>query len=204
MSDLNLFDHIFVDNKASKTIFFLHGTGGTKSDFLFLDEFLEKKYNFVGLQGNVDEHGHARFFRRLSEGVFDQESIREETHKLKQFIDTWMDEYKVSIDDLVFLGYSNGANMILATLFYTPELISKAVLLHTMLPFKPKKSLDLSKHSFFVSLGEEDPMISEVQQSELIQTLQSSQAQLTIKRYNSGHHISAKEVRDVVDFLLAL
>src|SRR5260221_8500204 len=84
-----LFDHIFIDNHAERTLFLLHGTGGSREDFLFLNDALKKKYNLVGIQGNVDEHGLSRFFKRLSVGVFDQKNIREETEKLQRFMNAW-------------------------------------------------------------------------------------------------------------------
>lgn len=201
-NNLQLFDHIALDNKSTKTLFLLHGTGGGKQDFLFLDELLGKKYNIVSLKGNVDEEGVSRFFKRDSMGVFDQESIKEESEKLHTFITTWIDMHKLTPEQLFFLGYSNGANMLLATLFYYPEILKQLVLLHPMLPFTIKKrSINLSQHKIFVSMGAYDQIITLSQSQELIDTLKSCGAKLTIKEYPGGHEISEKEINDVVEFL---
>lgn len=145
MSYLSLFTYQYLDNKADKTLITLHGTGGTENDFLFLNDDLKDSYNLLGLKGNIDEDGLTRFFERKSPGVFDQESMKEEASKLHLFISAWMKKYSMNIDQFVSLGYSNGANMLLATMFYYPELIKNVVLLRPMLPFQPKEKYLISK-----------------------------------------------------------
>lgn len=200
MSKLSqLFDFVAVDNKAERTLFLLHGTGGSKEDFLFLNDELKNKYNLVGLQGNIDEDGMGRFFRRYAPGVFDKENIKEEATKFNIFVSQWMVSHNFSAEQLFFLGYSNGANMLLASLFYYPELMRNLILLHSMLPIDIKPgSLNLKQHKIFISNGIVDPIISRIERFEVIQTLQSCGAQLSTKEYQSGHEISNQEIRDVV------
>ena len=203
MSDsLKLFKYIYIDNKTEKTLFLLHGTGGSENDFLFLDEMLGKKFNLVGLKGNVDEDGMNRFFRRLEVGVFDQESIKKETDNLKLFIETWKTIYTLKTENMYVFGYSNGANMLLATLFKHPELFRNLLLLHPMLPYGIEKgSLDLSSHTIFLSLGLYDQMISQNESHQVVEILKSCKAKVELKEYPSGHEISHKEIEDVVAFL---
>lgn len=199
---LETFKYTYIDNKASKTLFLLHGTGGDEQDFLFLDELLGKKYNFVGLRGNVQEKGMNRFFRRISEGAFDQESIKEEAGKLGTFIRSWMDEFNVTANDLAFLGYSNGANMLCAMLFYYPQLIKNLVLLHPMLPFEPEISESYSDTKAFVSIGLQDHMISPAESRKLVDMLERLGVECTVKEYDYGHGITEQEVEDIVKYLL--
>lgn len=202
-SDFQLFDHAFIDNHAERTLFLLHGTGGSKEDFLFLNQFLGSSYNLVGLRGNVDEAGSARFFRRLHVGVFDQESIQEEVEKLGRFVQAWCVEYQTVPERLTFLGYSNGANILIAGLFRTPQLFQRLVLLHAMLPFTVKpEELNLSTHQLFISLGSNDPLVSPKQQQALIETLTRAKARLTVKEYDGGHEVSPQELEDVLAFLV--
>ncbi len=198
----DLFTHTIIDNKADKTLFLLHGTGGTENDFLFLDELLDKKYNLVGLRGNIVESGMSRFFKRHSVGVFDEKSIKNESEKLRKFIKSWMSLHKIKIDDLVFLGYSNGANILLATLFYYPEVIKNLVLLHPMLPFEPNTdSLNLTSHTAFLSYGKDDHLISEEDSKKIINLLSSLNANLTVKEFASGHEVTQTEIDAVVTYL---
>lgn len=195
-----MFDHRYIDNQAKKTLVLLHGTGGSKSDFLFLDGLLSKSYNLLGLQGTVLENGMSRFFRRSSVGVFDQESIKQEAQNLLQFLTQWCVDHTIKREELVFLGYSNGANILLATLFYYPESIRVAALLHPMVPFVPQ-NIFLTDHTFFISTGKADPMVSQDQKALLISTMQKTGASLVTKEYPGGHEISKQEIQDVVSFL---
>ena len=201
MNPQSLFKYTFIDNSSSKTIFLFHGTGGDETDFLFLNEQLDKKYNLVGLKGNVDENGMNRFFRRVSLGVFDQENIKEEVEKLRVFISEWMKTNNVTVENTIFLGYSNGANILLAFLFYHPELINNALLLHPMLPFGPKEKLDLESKRIFLAYGTRDSMVSLEESNRLIHLLKSYNAQVTTKEYSFGHEITNSEVADAVEYL---
>jgi phospholipase/carboxylesterase len=202
MDNLRLFEHVYVDNKAEKTLFLFHGTGGDKEDLLFLNDFLSEKYNLVGMQGNVTEHGMHRFFRRHGFGIFDQDNIREEVGKLEKFILYWRSSYNLTLENSFFLGYSNGANILLALLFYYPSLLSHLVLAHPMIPFEIEKgSIDLSAHTIFLTTGDHDEMISESEQKKLIALLESCKANLMVQHYSAGHEISNTELNDIQRYL---
>ncbi|MDQ3099305.1 MAG: alpha/beta hydrolase [bacterium] len=200
--DLKLFDYVFINNNAPRTLVLLHGTGGDKHDLLFFNELLDKKYNLIGLQGNVTENGMPRFFKRISFGVFDQENIKEESEKLQKFIVAFKTKYLLPNENIFALGYSNGANMLLATLFYYPESISNLILLHPMLPFIPEdKSLKLSDHTIFITSGKNDQMISENDSNEVVTVLTSLNAKIVAKQYSGGHELTQSEILDIVEFL---
>lgn len=198
----DLFNYTYVDNHSPQSLFLLHGTGGGENDFLFLDGLLHNKYNLIGLRGNIEEDGMNRYFKRFSHGIFDQQSIREEAEKLRRFIEDWYKKSGVRKDKTVFLGYSNGANMLLATLLYYPQLFHSLVLLHPMLPFIPKEdNFTLDTHKIFLSYGVMDPLIPEVESIDVANVLVSRNAYVTIKEYNTGHEISPEEMKDIVEFL---
>jgi len=197
-----LFEHTFIDNDSAITLVGLHGTGGSKKDFLFLNGILGYEYNILGIAGNISEDGYARFFKRHEVGFFDQQSLTEESEKLVAFIATWVSENASKAKHLVFIGNSNGANMILATLLKHPDAIKTAVLLHAMVPFEfDAKSVDFSDKKLFVSIGKKDEYITPLEQEKLATTLQATKASLTIKKYENGHTISKEEIRDVIAFL---
>ena len=200
MDDLNLFHHVFINNNAPKTLFLLHGTGGDENDLLPLAQNLNDSYNFVGLRGNVSEQGMPSFFTRVGPGVFDQASILQETQKLAKFIEAWYQTYQSSSANTSFLGYSNGANMILATLFNFPQLIDKAVLLHPMLPFTPK-SANFTKKAFLITYGETDSMIRPSESLQVIDILKKYQATVEVFSHPGGHEIIPREVNQLEQFL---
>ncbi len=200
-SALSNFGTTTIDNNTGKTMFLLHGTGGTERDFLFLDEVLHKQFTLVGLRGNVDENGMSRFFKRHSEGVFDQKSISEESGKLGQFISEWTNKHSLNPKDTFFLGYSNGANILLSTLFLYPDNLQTLILLHPMLPLDPPNGLDLSGKKIFVSYGANDAMIAPGASKRVGSVLEKHKATIFLREYPGGHGLSQNEIDDAVEFI---
>ncbi len=81
--------HIFQKgNDPSKpTLLLLHGTGGTEHDLLPLTDKIDPDANILSVRGNVLENGMPRFFKRLAEGVFDEEDLIFRTKELNEFLD---------------------------------------------------------------------------------------------------------------------
>lgn len=202
--ELDYFKYIHIDNGAPKNLFLFHGTGGDEYDLLSIGELVKDKYNLISLRGNVVENGMFRFFKRISFGVFDQENIKIESEKLSKFISSWNEENNSNADKNVFLGYSNGGNMIIATMFYHPEVIKNAVCMHSMQPFEVTRKLDLAGHKVCVTYGANDTMISSIESTELISTLKKLHVNVTVFKYNHGHAISNEEVQSVTKFLKLL
>ncbi len=65
----------------------LHGTGGDENDLLPLGRMVAQGSALLSVRGQVLEHGMPRFFRRLSEGVFDHEDVVRRAHELADFVD---------------------------------------------------------------------------------------------------------------------
>ncbi len=72
------FKHRFVAGSGQEgaTLLLLHGTGGNENDLLPLGRELLPGANLLSPRGKVLEHGMPRFFRRLAEGVFDEEDLK--------------------------------------------------------------------------------------------------------------------------------
>ena len=54
----------------------LHGTGGNEDDLIPLGRMVAPNSALLSPRGKVLEGGMLRFFRRLAEGVFDEEDVR--------------------------------------------------------------------------------------------------------------------------------
>src|SRR5512144_3110619 len=68
------------------TLLLLHGTGGNENDLLPVGRAIAPGAALLSPRGRVLEHGMPRFFRRLAEGVFDQEDLAARTHELADFV----------------------------------------------------------------------------------------------------------------------
>jgi len=197
---MNEFIHIHQDNNAARTLFLLHGTGGDEHDLIPLVEPVRERYNIVGLRGNVSEGGMPRFFARLAMGVFDMASIEAETGKLASFLTHWYAEHNTDAKSATFVGYSNGANMILATLFRHPSVITNAALLHSMLPFDPPQ-LNLMSKRFLVTYGERDPLIPAAEALNVAAVLRAGGADVDAFAHPGGHELTHTEQAALLEFL---
>jgi len=75
-------------------------------------------------RGKVLENGMPRFFRRLSEGVFDEADLRRRAHELADFVQEAREAYGIA--EPVAVGFSNGANIAAAVLLLRPEALAGA------------------------------------------------------------------------------
>jgi len=144
--------HIYKDNSSKSTFLLLHGTGGDEHDLLSLAQYINPSYNVLSVRGEVQEHGMNRFFKRLAEGIFDEEDLVFRTQQLRGFVNLKAIEYGFDCSKVISLGYSNGANIAASILFHYQDAFEKAILLHPMVPLR-KELPDLSNVSIFIGAG---------------------------------------------------
>ncbi|SFH92765.1 alpha/beta hydrolase [Pisciglobus halotolerans] len=110
--------HLFKEGNPTKPVFLLlHGTGGNEYDLLPVAEFIDPEASILSVRGNILENGMPRFFKRLAEGVFDEEDLIKETKQLYDFINQAAEKYHFDRKKVIALGYSNGANIAASLLF---------------------------------------------------------------------------------------
>lgn len=101
----------------------LHGTGGDENDLLPLGRAASPGSALLSVRGQVLEHGMPRFFRRLAEGVFDEDDVVRRANELADFVEDARKQYDIGAP--IALGYSNGANiaaaMLLLRQMFLPE-----------------------------------------------------------------------------------
>ncbi len=199
---LTYFKHLVTGVSATKAVVLLHGTGGNEHDLLPFVEFMQSQCRIVSLRGNVLEQGMPRFFKRFEMGVFDQENIRQEAAKLKLFLEEFSQQQHIPINQFTYLGYSNGANMILALLFLYPEYVHSALLLHPMLPFQPDK-VDLHGRNLAISYGMTDQMVPAQDSQRLVSVAQELGATVHEFSHQGGHTITPSEMVFVKEKLTA-
>lgn len=183
---------------TAPTFVMLHGTGGNEDDLLPIGELVDEQATRLGVRGKVLEGGAPRFFRRLAEGVFDEEDLRDRTHELAEFLRRASETYKLDASRFIAVGYSNGANIAASTLLLAPDVFSAAILFRPMLPFQqtslPNPLPDLDGRKVFIAAGRNDPIISTDNAHRLEELLMSAGARVTVEWFNSGHAISRPEL----------
>ena len=176
------------------TLLLLHGTGGDENDLLPLGRGLLPGAGMLSPRGKVLERGAPRFFRRLAEGVFDQEDLAHRTDELAQFIDAAAITYGLERDGIVAVGFSNGANIAGSLLLRRSGVLRGAVLLSPMVPFEPDSLPNLDGTSVFIGAGRSDPIAPAEQVERLAGMLREAGADVTVFWQHAGHTVTKDEL----------
>jgi predicted esterase/catechol 2,3-dioxygenase-like lactoylglutathione lyase family enzyme len=179
---------------SGTTLLLLHGTGGDEGDLIPLGRALLPGAGMLSPRGKVLERGAPRFFRRLAEGVFDQEDLARRTEELAQFIAAAARTYALERDGIVAVGFSNGANIAASLLLRRPGVLRGAVLLSPMVPFEPDARPDLTGTSVFIGAGRADPIAPPEQAERLADLLRQAGAGVTVHWEPGGHTVTEREV----------
>ncbi|WP_339182727.1 alpha/beta hydrolase [Oceanobacillus sp. FSL W7-1293] len=177
------------------TLLLLHGTGGTESDLLPLANIIDSEANVLSVRGNVLENGMPRFFRRLEEGVFDEEDLIKRTEELHEFLNEASQKEGFDRKQVTALGYSNGANIAGSLLFHYKGSLQKAILHHPMVPRKGIDLPDLTGTDVFIAAGNNDPMCPPEEAEELQRLLANAGARADIHWESNGHQLTMSEVK---------
>ncbi|MGG0177802.1 alpha/beta hydrolase [Gottfriedia acidiceleris] len=188
--------HIFNKGQDSTkpTFLMLHGTGGNELNLLPLAGRIDDEASVLSVRGNILENGMPRFFRRLAEGVFDEEDLIFRTKELNEFLDDAAKKYGFDRDNIIAIGYSNGANIAASLLFHYQNALKGAILHHPMVPRRGIELPDLSGKSVFIAAGTNDPICSPMESNELQSLLEKANANVEVHWEDRGHQLTMKEV----------
>jgi phospholipase/carboxylesterase len=184
--------HVFLpaeDDTAGPPLLLLHGTGGNEHDLLPLRDHLSPGAAVLSVRGTVLEDGMPRFFRRIREGVFDEDDLRRRADDLAEFVVTASVAYGIEKGSLVAVGFSNGANIASAMLLRRPDLLAGAVLLAAMVPYAEPPDVDLGGALVIISNGDRDPMIAAAMTQQLVSQLRERGAEVVELPHPGGHQI---------------
>jgi len=101
----------------------------------------------------------ATFFRRLAEGVLDEEDLIFRAQELADFIVAHLREHNFTDIPVVAVGYSNGANIAASLLLLHPGVLRGAILFRAMLPLTPAHPVSLAEVHVLLAAGARDAMV---------------------------------------------
>jgi len=190
--------HIFKEGEINHPVLLLlHGTGGDEQDLLPLASYIDSQASVLSVRGNVNEQGMPRFFRRLSEGVFDEEDLVFRTEELNRFLDEAAEQYAFNRKNMVALGFSNGANIAGSLLFHYKQALKGAILCHPMVPRRGVKLAQLTGTPIFIGAGQQDPLIPQGETVELKEMLEQAGANVWLHWEAGGHQLTQAELEAV-------
>lgn len=179
---------------GDRTLLLLHGTGGNERDLLELGRALAPGAALLSPRGNVLEGSMPRFFRRLSEGVFDLPDLAHRTRELGAFVREAADAYGFAPSRVTAVGFSNGANIAASLLLREPDLLEGAILFRAMLPFEPETIPALAGTRVYLGAGRADPIVPHDSIERLAAILRTGGADVTLDWQQAGHGLTNADV----------
>jgi phospholipase/carboxylesterase len=144
------------DEPNGDVLVLLHGSGANETTVMPIAHKAAPQATLLGVRGRATEEGAPRWFRRITPFSFDQADIVKEAEAFAAFIDDAIHAYGLDPARLVFIGYSNGANLINAMLSLHPHLIRRAVLLRSMAVLEQPPEADMSDVDVLMIAGMND------------------------------------------------
>jgi phospholipase/carboxylesterase len=191
------YHHLFepATDPSAPPLLLLHGTGGDEHDLLRLGRSLSPGSALLSPRGDVSEGGARRFFARLAEGVFDPAEVTRRTHALADFIAAAAAKYRFQSEQLIAVGFSNGANIGAALLQLRPASLGAAVLLRPMVVLDQAatpKSL-LGKRVLLLN-GDFDPIVPADHPERLAELLRAGGAEVTRQSIPASHALTPADI----------
>lgn len=177
----------------------LHGTGGDEHQFHGLAQQLWPDAHVVSPRGDVSEHGMNRYFRRTGEGVYDMDDLARRSKALAAFIRGKVSE--TGANQVIALGYSNGANIAAAVAFDHPALFTDVIAMHPLIPWDPEPRPGLSDTRWLITAGERDPICPAPMTRRLLDYLRAQNANVSEHWHPGGHELVQSELAALQSFL---
>ena len=181
----------------------LHGSGVDETTLVPLAAAIAPRAVLVTVRGRIAQDGGMRWFTRITPTRFDQASIRSETDAFAAFVIDAARANRLDLARTIFLGYSNGANLISSLMLLHPGLVKRAVLLRAMPVLDDVPPADLSKAEVLVIAGAADATYASFAPS-LVALLRGHGAKVEARAVSAGHEFGDDDAITVRQWLEAL
>jgi len=198
------YHHVFEPgtDPAAPPLLLLHGTGGSEHDLLRLGRAISPGSALLSPRGDVSEGGTLRFFARLAEGVFDPKEITRRTHALADFILAAAAHYTFDPQQLIAIGFSNGANIAGTLLLLRPETLGGGALLRPMVVLdQPAATGSLAGKRVLLCNGSTDPLVPPDDPPRLAVLLRAGGADVKVQSVPASHALTSQDLAAAKEWL---
>lgn len=193
--------HVWLPGSTAAPLLLLHGTGGDEHDLVPVRDLLAPGHAALAPRGTVLENGMPRFFRRVAEGVFDEDDLHRRAAELAAFLAAQEAVHDVRPGSWVAVGFSNGANIASALLLDRPGTLAAAALFAAMVPFRDEQAGDLAGTRVAVANGRRDPLATPEVTATLVERLRRGGADVAEFPHAGGHTVDSRSFPAISRFL---
>jgi len=185
-------------------IFLLHGMGSHEGDLPQLVQDFEDSHHIFSLRGPIEFKPGYAFFTIEEAGKPIREDFDDVLIDTQSFIREAIVEYELDAEQIVVLGFSQGAVLAQSLALTMGNEIHRVVALSGYIPEFVKTEYE--KHpvthlNLFISHGEYDYIIPPQWGRESKDYFEAHGAHVTFKTYNDGHGVTPENRQDLIAFL---
>lgn len=189
----------FISEDSLEKLFVLfHGTGGNEFSLLFLTGELDIHGSVISFLGNRGEGQNRRYFSPLINGELEVEDFNT---AVEDFLVEW-DKLALDYQEIIFIGYSNGANFIQGILQHRPDIANQTLLLHPQEFNLEFSTLSKSKNRLLLTTGANDTLSIPGEIVSLTERLKGSFEDVTLLLTDGRHEVSSDEVDKIKEWYL--
>ncbi len=185
---------------TGQCLFLLHGSGVDETTLIPLATSIAPGAVLIAVRGRIPQEDGFRWFTRITPTRFGQESIRSEADAFATFVAEAAKHHDLDLSRTVFLGYSNGANLVSSVMLLHPGIVERAVLLRPMPVLDDVPSADLEKARVLMISGDADLTYGPFAPA-LAALLRLHGAEVDARTIASGHEIGDRDAEIVRQWL---
>ncbi|MBB5703138.1 phospholipase/carboxylesterase [Ochrobactrum daejeonense] len=191
------------DNASGELVVLLHGSGGNETSLVPMAARIWPRATLLGVRGRVMQDGGTRWYKRITPVKFDQKDVKLEANAFVTFLTRLADEKDLDLTHATFVGYSNGANLLAATMMLHPDLVKRAVLMRSMPVLDNVPAANLGKARVLTITGEDDKLYSPFAPA-LSALLRSGGARVDARTIDADHMLGEKDIAAISQWVASL
>ncbi|AZO42819.1 MULTISPECIES: alpha/beta hydrolase [Mesorhizobium] len=189
-------------DSTDECLFLLHGSGVDETTLVPLAREIAPHAVLIAVRGRIVQEDGFRWFARITPTRFEQASIRTETEAFAGFVADAAARHHLDLSRTMFLGYSNGANLVSSLMLLRPGLVERAALLRPMPVLDDVPATDLSKVRALIIAGAADLTYAPFAPA-LVTLLSQHGAEIDARIVASGHEFGSADAAIVRQWLTA-
>ncbi|WP_095085741.1 alpha/beta hydrolase [Mesorhizobium sophorae] len=189
-------------DSTGQCFFLLHGSGVDETTLVPLAREIAPHATLVAVRGRIVQEDGFRWFARITPTRFEQHSIRTETNAFAGFVTDVATRHNLDLSRTIFLGYSNGANLVSSLMLLHPGLVERAALLRPMPVLDDVPATDMASVRVLIVAGAADLTYAPFAPA-LVTLLSRHGADLDARIVPSGHEFGSADAAIVRQWLNA-